>query len=999
MIEVEAPDGSIVEFPDDTPKDVMSSAMRKKFSVTPDAAPQPPSSTGAPNRELADKLYDDHFALTMSRGDFYDQVGLNKESEEVRPPGVGSALKRMPAEFNRGIGNTLEAAGRFPAMVVDAPVNAIVDPVNAALNYAGVDRQLPRSDTYGAVEQLMEPVEQSAFGKAAVNFLQGLGDRWAPQQPEPKNAGERIADYTAGLVGSTVPFMAAPYLRAGKAVTAANSPSVTGRILQDMQRRAATQPVSTALLETGSAAGAGLGGGIAQEAAPGNKWAELLGQILGGVGPGFMPTVVGGKLLVGGIKNAREYVSGSAQTRRAEQKIRDTVGDLSDVGPKLREADIVERRVNEAAARDGTAARMKLSLGERTQSPAIAAAQRDVESRYSGTQLNESVARREGNQDAISAFAREIEPKGGKVPDDVVEAAAAPGKRVQGVLDQQVTRNLLEREALARKVPTIDLAEKGRLLRSELENQRLAVRDRFNKRAAAEGLNEIDVSLDFRNFQAKVAEDYALETFDNPLYRPPVLNDIERFGAPDTAEDIGKVINTGLLDDRGRPITRTVEAPEKMTSQPITFQDVKRLRERITTDLRVARRSDNPAERERAATLSRVLKDFDDMIVNSELAIEAPEIAAKWKAFRKDYKEQFVDVFRPPQVRDIQSADLHGFDQMADEAVAAAVFKPGNVTMARRFKEAIRAGGDDAARVRTMDAIEAVAMDSLNKAAVRTGTVNPKALEAWKRQHQSVLEEFPFIRSQVDSIEAANNSLLARTAQLEARKKAVEKSVMERKLASVESGAKTPEALIDEAVRSHAIASRLVIRLRGDKAALNGLRQAVWERMPLGDPDATIRFLVDHKRSLDAIFEPNHIADLRMIAQARAMASTVHPPTGKPIETSPFAGIEKAIGSTLPSLAASARAVRMGRSGLAYEVPARGLQWWRAMTNARADKVWQQALYDPDVARAILHAQNSTNSLAQEKLRRMLWSHGLSLAPDAPNARLPGGYIQMEKEE
>ena len=1151
MIEVEAPDGSIVEFPDGTPKDVMSAAMRKKFSAAPAAAPQPAAAAGKPNREVADKLYDDHFALTMSRADFYDQMGL--DSQEVRQPSAVGAAKRAPSALNRSIAQGIEGIARLPAMVVDAPANMVVDPINAGLRAVGVDYQIPRSDTYGAVEQLMEPVEQSAPGRAVTGALDRLGERWAPEQPAPKNFAEQAVDYTAELVGSSLPYMVAPYLRAGSAVTAANAPTTMGRVWQDMQRRAATAPISTAALETTSAVGAGVGGSIAQEVAPGNFLAEMVGQLFGGAGAGLVPTVLASRVGVGGAKKVRDYMSETGQERRTRQKVGEMVGDIDAASRAAAEADTVERAINEAATKAGSP-EMRLSLAERTRSPAVAAEQRNLESNLSGAELDDAIARYQGNEDAISAFARQAAPKsdatvddvaiaagrrGDKArtmidnaiarihdsiaqfardflpntpaaADDVTRVAAKPGDIVRKALDERVTRNLLEQQALSGKVPTADLAEKGRLLRDELNAQRIAVRDQFDRRATAEGLDNVDVTLNFRNFQDKVEADYALQTFDNPAYRPRVLDDVVAFGKS-APEEPGGLVNTGLLDERGQPVMREPNVAAKPDRQPVSFQDVKRLRERITTDLRVAQRSNNPTERERARTLTKVLRDFDDMIVGGELTNAAPNVAAKWRQFRQDYKTDYVDVFRPPQMKDIRGRDIDGFEEMADEAVAAELFKPGNVTMARRFKDAIRAANDGEAVARATDAIEFVAMDSLNKAAVRNGAIDPALLATWKRNHQSMLDEFPYLKEKVENVQQASTALVARNAKLTARKQAVQKSVMERKLAQVESGAKTPdaliddalknysvatrlvsrlrgddaalnnlrdvvkekiplndpkaalkflsdnerslstiftpkqvseirqtaiknqllldrgiklearkkavdrsvierklaaveagsktpEALIDEAVKNHSVAARLVTRLRGDETALTGLRQAVWQKLPLDDPNATIKFLADNERSLAAIFTPQHIDDIRTIAAARSMAETVRPPAGKPVDTNPLGDFEKGIGSTIPSLSATARAIRMGRSSWFYEVPARGMQLIHARMNKYGEKAMRDLLYNPDVARTLrLAAENPLNLQSQEKLRRTLWNYGLYLDPDRLNARLPGGFIQAEE--
>jgi hypothetical protein len=378
----------------------------------------------------------------------------------------------------------------------------------------------------------------------------------------------------------------------------------------------------------------------------------------------------------------------------------------------------------------------------------------------------------------------------------------------------------------------------------------------------------------------------------------------------------------------------------------------------------------------------------------------APDVAAKWKAFRKDYKTQYVDVFRPPDLKDMRALDIDGFEQMADEAVAAELFKPGNITTARRFKAAIEAADDDMAAVRAQDAIEGVALDSLNKAAVRNGQIDQRLFDTWKRNHQSMLDEFPYLRDRVDEVGAANQKLLARNADLANRKKLVQQSVMERKLAAVEAGSKTPEKLIDEALNNHAVAARLVVRLRGNADAMDGLRQTVWEKIPLDSPKATLDYLVKHNRSLATIFTKRHLDDIKTIAQARAMIESVPSPAGKATDTSPLADIERQLGSSFPSLAASVRAIERGRSTPFYEVPARVLQAVRARAMAGSDKVWKEIMYDPEVAEAMRMSYSAPSSrVAQNKLNRLLFKYGLSLDAEMPNARIVGGAMQLQEED
>jgi len=926
---------------------------------------QNPAYKDVPDQKLADALYKKHYAKTgITRADFYNKVGL--DGEQVRPESSRSAISRLPSAFNRGLSTGVESMARIPAAIMDAPVNTVVDPVNAALRYAGVDYQLPRSDTYGAVEQLMEPVEQSAPGKAVANVLQSLGERWAPDQPAPKGALERVVDYTGEIVGSSLPYAAVPYVGATRAVTAANAPTAAGQIYQNLQRNIARNPATVAAGETIAATGAGLGGGLAQEAAPGNKWAEMLGLLLGGAAPGLMPVGLATRLGVSGIKKAREFEAGDAGKQKAIEEARKTLGQEGDLSQEIRRSQEIERRVNEGAkAESEFVGELNPSLAERTGRPSLVAQQRDMQSRMSGAELDEEVARRAANEDVISTFARNVAPKAVAGPDEVVSAAASRGKTVVGKIDEEATRNELNRYAIAGEVPPVDLAEKGRFLRDEMDSARKIVADRFNQRAAEEGLDQVDVSLGWNDFRSKVETDYAPKPSDNPRYRPSVMNDI-------------------LAREQDN----------------VTFQEAKGWRERITTDLREERRNPGQGSRKRVEALSKLLRDFDDMIVSGELANVAPNVAAKWKAFRNDYKTQYVDVFRPPDLKDMRALDIDGFEQMADEAVAAELFKPGNITTARRFKAAIEAADDDMASVRAQDAIEGVALDSLNKAAVRNGQIDQRLFDNWKRNHQSMLDEFPYLRGRVDEVGAANQKLLSRNADLANRKKLVQQSVMERKLAAVEAGSKTPEKLIDEAMNNHAVAARLVVRLRGNADAMDGLRQTVWEKIPLDSPKATLDYLAKHNRSLATIFTKRHLDDIKTIAQARAMIESVPPPAGKATDTSPFVDLEGKLGSSLPSLAASVRAIERGRSTPFYEVPARVLQAVRARAMAGSDKVWKEIMYDPEVAEAMRMSYSAPSSrVAQNKLNRLLFKYGLSLDAEMPNARIVGGAMQLQDEE
>ncbi|MGE0666904.1 MAG: hypothetical protein AB7O49_10150 [Sphingomonadales bacterium] len=1100
-----------------------------------------PAYRDVPDKELAEGLYRNVYAKTgMTQADFYARIGM--AAEAPREATGGSIARQIAPGVWRGLGTVKDAALEAPLRVADMFTNAPRAIINKGLELAGIEREIPLADTPAAWRDLTAPLERTAVGRAVNQADQTVGE-YLGGAPEPANSGERVAAYASELVGTALPFAAAPYVGAGRALTAPPPQNVLQALWQSMQRSAATRPGQVAATEAISTVGSGVGGGMAVEQWPDNKAAELAGQLVGGGLPAVVavsPLAQGGGLAVKGYRKGKEYISQDARTARAKQKVGEAIGDMSTLEPGITRSQAVEQAINEAGGG------LNLSLAERTGSPSLLTAQTDMESRLTGGALDEEIARRQANEAAISAYARQAGPTSPADPDYVMAAAGDRGAAVRDRIERAIAEAARRRAAVAEGIPEADLPQTGANMREALNETRKQVRREFENRAAAEGLNDVDLSLDFSNFQNRVREAYKPKTFDNPAYRPKVLDDIlsysgfsgslrpgvsptsrnplsdqlpgprsvmtakggtvrvsepldlvswlrtqgglqesagelrtmglnnttrgsggkvdkDRFLGPivskeglrlddaalraweegyfvdperptiddfltavndtfngrarlykpedmdelalrDSIEQLYRDAEAAGINTRGKTERELMDAVERATGkkmrQPVTFQDIRNLRERIVDDLAVAQKG-SPVDRARAPTLSRLLRDFDSFIVDAELRNADPGLAERWRGFRKDYREKYVLPFREPNVRAFGAKDNEGFLKSTPEDIATDLWKPGNVSGVRAYTKALQTLDPASPEyIQGMEALEATALDSLRKATVRNFVVEPRLLEAWRRQYGSLVDESPYLKGMVDNIQAANDAVLTRQAQLEGRRKAVERSVMEKRLAAVEIGARSPESVIDEAVRNPGIARRLVGRLRNDKDAMAGLRQAVWDRVPLDDPAATVKFLSDNRQSLSAILSEQHLADIQLIAEARAMVNRVPAPSGQPFDASPFAAFEGALGSTLPSLAASWRAVERGRSSAFYEVPARGLQWLRAKANEQGDRVWREALYDPEVARDIVRSQsNPANKAMRERLRRRLWHIGLSIDPEAPNARLPAGVIQSQDRE
>ncbi|MEN3974792.1 hypothetical protein [Emcibacter sp. SYSU 3D8] len=940
---------------------------------------QNPAYADVPDQELADALYRKHYAQTgMTRADFYQKVEVQITNPERVPQegsDVLSVAQQVPAGIWRGLGHAKDAIGGIPVALANSYVNSFIapqgriigDPEGALEDMTSGKGLQGNVDMRPMVSQALEPVLESAGGRQIDRALSSIGDRLG-DAPEPRDAAERVAAKTGEYIGASLPFVAAPQVMglakpASYATAPVDAATVMGQVGQNMLKGTMQAPVRTAAVETGLSAVSGLGGGIGQEV--GGDTGEMIGAIATPTGLSaaafFSPTFMAGRL----ARTLAPTVSDKAATSRAREMVGQTLGEeLPRYQQEVARSGEVERAVNEAAARSGSPDRMELSLAERTGSPALMAAQKDLDERITGPTLEAARKRRDAQDRAIDTFAETQAPVSSLSSEAVAARAQVRSKAIADKLQREQAQKRAEREVLAGNVPSVDLVQAGQNMRAALNDTRRAVRDHFNQRAIAEGLNTADVTLDFRGFQQRVADTYAPRTFDNPSYRPKVLDAIVRYGAEDAAR------------------------------QPVRFQDVKALRERIVDDLNVSQKSSNPADRMQESTLSRLLRDFDDMIVNTELRTSDQNLAERWNAFRKDYRDQVIETFRQPDVRSFGARDNEGFRKLSDEAMASDLWKPNNVTGLRSFTKALQ-GMDPASSeyVRGVEALESVALDSLRKAAVRDGVIDPARYSAWVRQHDSMLSEMPYLRSLVEDVGSTDRLLLARQQTLADRARVVERNVLERKLASVEAGAKSADSLIDEAVRNPGLAMKLRSRVRDDKAALDGLRAAVWQRIPFDDPRSTITFLDKNQKALGLIFSAEHLRNARFIADARAMADRLPKPGGAAPQQVPFRAAEDALGMKLPQIGTRLYAIQSGRVGKIYPAMEGAMNFVRGRTKRQMDDLWQKALFDPEVAKDLAATMQNPDPLTLRKLAAKTFKFGVGIEPDRPNAWTAGAAL------
>lgn len=793
----------------------------------------------------------------------------------------------------------------------------------------GVNTRL--ADVYDAPRTLFEPITKPAArfiadttkrlfggepreGESPSSREFDLVSRFLRSRPfgEPRGTVERIAYRTGEEVGATIPYAVLPYAGAAiSRVPTTQAPGMAQQLWNTFMEGVRATPGRAAVGELAATVGAGTGAGVAQEVAPGSPVAEMTGQLVGGL----TPTVIANTPTALAARGAREITkrfSPAAQTQAAKEEVGKILG--AEIGPDAR------AKLEEAARLREQIPGFEPTLAEATGSPGLVATQRDIERRASGRELEELAGRRARSEAAIERYAATHAPAFEGSPEYVVDTA---GRKVES-LRQEVARpqkTILQRQQeAAAALPTVDRAAVGDTLRNKLIELRAEASARMSQLADQLGLNDVDLTIPFGQMRNQILEEF----------RPgSIFEDASNY--PEVLDVIRKI----------QPVDRGPGG--QFQQQRITFADIKALRERLTDDLIDAQAAANPSRKKirlLAALRERVDRMVDDLVEQAE-----PGLADRWREFRRTYFEEYINRFEKGAAFKVRQKDGRGFYKIPDERVASAFFAPGDVSAARQFKAVF--GADPEANA----ALEAVALDSLRDAAVRDGQINRTLLQTWIRRHQSVLDEFPNLRAAVSSLDRLTAALAARQAQLEGRTKAIESAMLVRELGAMERGTRTPEAIIDAALRDPRKMMQLVARLRDNPEAKGALKRHVWDRVANGTGADINAFINEHEAALRIALGAEHLGHLKIIARAREMLERVPPPAGRGYSPNPLADIERAIGMGVPQLASRIFAAESGRTSFRFVATDALGRFMRGRSQAESAALLREALYNPQVAK------------------------------------------------
>lgn len=741
---------------------------------------------------------------------------------------------------------------------------------------------------------------------------------------QPQTTGEKLARGGGEFLGETAPYS---LVMGGVGNLAAQAPQYikagagkAEQVLMNLLSPYVSSPAKSYAGEVTSAIGAGVGGEIGKQVAPNSDTAELLGQIGGASAPAAM-TYTPSALAMRGGKAFMSMMSPERASVMAKSRVQ---GALE--GSFNKEA---RQKLGESVAVQDKIPGFEPSLAESSGLQSLARTQQALEGQASGAILDNYVRRRELNQQAVARFAENVAPQSTLSPEYVVDAATGRINALSGKVGDAQKSLQSKKQILARALPEIDRAAAGDSIRNKIDTARAAVKEKMSGMAADLGINDVDVTVPFTNFQEMVSMKYKKGSyFDDADNIPSIIQEIKGFG--------GK----GAVKKAFNPVTGTQVIKEAPKS--IKFSDIKGLRERVSDDLMDTLGAANP-NRKKVRVLTSLKRDIDEFL-NASQNLMPENLVDNYNTFRKAYYGDYISKFENGAVYKVRQKDGRGFYRIPDERVAEQFFRKGRLSDARQYKE-VFGDSQDAA-------MEAVVLDNLRATAVRDGVIDHKAYANWLRNHESVLMEFPDVAKKVAQIGTANKALLGRQANLEARQRTIQDSMLARQIQSMERGVVQPEQVINNAIKDPRKMAQLLKSIKPE--AKQALKRQIWGEMEAADAAQLGGYLKNNEKTLRMALGSNHYNDLVTIQKARAMMDVTNAPAGRPVDPNYLAALEKNLGMGVNQISSRVFAVKSGRTSPRFVGIDMLSRFLRGQSQNQTAALFENALYDPRVARELV---------------------------------------------
>tara|TARA_R110000822_G_scaffold4905_1_gene21204 strand:- start:480 stop:3197 length:2718 start_codon:yes stop_codon:yes gene_type:complete len=875
-------------------------------------------------------------------------------------------------------------------------VKKTVESYKSAEGYTSIELQADQSTLYGTAKQFAQPFSEitadaldilPATAEWGFNKVFGDGEQPAPWTPEARTTGgrfdwnpasmiaqkirgnmrepqgstERVAERAGEFVKDTLPMVAMPGIKAAqtgvKAIQAA-APTAWNAVKgvgDAMVGRAATAPLASVAGDTALAAVPGAAGGAVKESDGGaglQLAAELASPIAAQTAAKAATKGViglGSKAAAKGFKVAQGILTDAGKERVAKEARAKAKGFVSKIlGEEM--TDTAKRNAVGAEALEKEIPGLNMALPARTKSQALATEQKALESKMSGAELEEAALRHTKNEAAIGNYAKRNgfdEP-----PSEIVDHMTGKVTRVQGMAGKQQAANVSEQEVAASGLPTIDKPSVGANLKRKELDLRAAASTQLSKEAVDTGALTADVTDELAGLVSRTQKRYT--------------------GFPTEAAP-----PTDILDKMTASLKMTVGTKDK-TGATYTLNDLKKFRENLGREIRNAG-SGAKQDRNRARELIILQKDVDDVF--ERVATNNPAL----KAWRAKYYEGYIKRFEDDAAFEVRKLNSRAFYVTNDEKIASTFFKAGDERAAQQFNAVFK--GDKAAETD----IVSHALDDLREFAVRNGVVDPAKLAKWVKDHRTVMDIIPAVKSAVKDVSVVTERLALRQAQLADRQDTIARTWI------TKVSGKEPEAAVKWAMGSPANMEKFMKSL--NPKAKESARGIVWKDAADGTSAEMIKYMDDNIAVLEKMYDPEHFKALRLIQEARLRHEMVPAPTGKGVTVDPLKALEEKTGMGISQASSRFWAYVSGRMNKAYLVAEGVGRFMQGRARVETAALLKEALYNKGVAVDMAKEARIVmpSPKLSQRLNDALFRIGLGAAGKPHVATAIGEYIEGEE--
>ncbi len=712
---------------------------------------------------------------------------------------------------------------------------------------------------------------------------------------------------------------------------------------------AMVEAIGTTVSATSAVEGKELGAEMAPTFGVSKETGAVLGEMLGSLaGPGAV--AAGAKGVEKATAKTGSIISEKTGITGLGKEAQERAGKLTAV-KQIREALDANltsaNNLDEAVKMQGVIPGFKPTLGQASGAPGVIAIEKTVATQSPQT-LARAAEREAENLGAITKFAEE------KFPSTKIAPTAPVKTLYQKIADGQSkalerTEQNIAKLAVSQEVhDTAAIGERLRALRGEAQVQARAIKNAKYK-DVYEAANSAGIKEPIGDVQELVRE-VAGSDANAAQIMPQLFGDLTAVVKKYTPK-ASKIL---LADGKAQPAGEAV----------VPFEALHSMQKRASSDLNSALAA---GDNSKAYLIAKV----DTLLKNKLAKFEGEQFGAVSEKLR-DANNFFAKKYQPVFNEGLggrigpYAKGKYGEITQDSDIVRKLVFNPENRRGTTEFFEIY--GSNPEAQSLLRNGV----MDMFSKAVVRDGEIKPALVESFFRQHGAQLNMVPSLKAELSNIDAMNDALLARRAVIRAQQSLFEKTVVA-KIANSDN----PMEVINKALTDPKTMRALISQAHKTPETAHALAGAIANAVSKQKDPLT--FLVQNKNTLQAALDPlgkQHFYNLMTLARAEDIASRVKAPTHVNLDKIQDIG-EQAVGTSVKGIMSRMMNVNKGYMSGEYaiaDVGGRYIYKWKA---AETQKMLEAAIYDPEMAKALLALKRDTTPAKMNNLRNHAFSHGI----------------------